>query len=514
MANKKTGCLIDISRFRVPSLGRMKLMLSNLAEQGHEIVLLNIEHVFKTPVFPVIGSEADGYTEDEFREMDIHAGACGIELIPSFQSFGHMFHILKWDEYSHLAETDARWSICISDESYDFLDRYYEVITRTFSSKLIHIGCDEVYDMFEGKSRHLLASKSRNELFYDHIMKVKEIAAKYGKEILVWGDMIERDKAVLKRIGDQAGVCYWMYDMRDLPEAYQTVNNDIYVCSGNNAWKSFFPRIRYAAANMKLMLSYFKELDAYAFMITDWGDGGHFHPASITEKLARLGRDIYDGKDAINLDLGDDKINKLVDMMDELHGGAFLNAKRHNVGSEYCTQMLFHEYVFSGTGFADQSDEQIDTLLEKIDAVRRSDGEINWCKNDLMDEELMEDLRLFIDKTYVFGKKVELHKGFRMQMPYDDLKKMTDDFVISLRKWLAVFMKRWLTSYQPMGLYFHIHFMKMLEINTFEELEKIKKKRDYKDLEKHHIYDIPEYTNIREVCNIEGLNILWKKYML
>ena len=46
MADKKTGCLIDISRFRVPTLDRMNRMLSNLAGQGHEIVLLNIEHVF------------------------------------------------------------------------------------------------------------------------------------------------------------------------------------------------------------------------------------------------------------------------------------------------------------------------------------------------------------------------------------------------------------------------------------------------------------------------------------
>ena len=69
----RTGCLLDISRFRVPIMDRMKIILSNLSKQGHSIVFFNIEHVFKTDVFPKIGSEADGFNEKEFRDIDKHA---------------------------------------------------------------------------------------------------------------------------------------------------------------------------------------------------------------------------------------------------------------------------------------------------------------------------------------------------------------------------------------------------------------------------------------------------------
>ncbi len=514
ITKNKTGCLIDISRFRVPTIDRMKIMLSNLSKQGHSIVIFNIEHVFKTDIFPKIGSEADGYTESEFREIDEYAKSHAIEIIPSFQSFGHMFHILKWDEYKSLSETDARWSISISDESYDFLEKYFKIITRTFNSKYLHIGGDEVYDLSEGKSKNLLKNKTKNQLFYEHIITVKKIANKYGKEVLIWGDMIEKDREILSKLGNEVGIGYWMYDLKELPEAYLYVKNDIYVCAGNNTWKGFFPRIKYAIKNMSLMFEYYKKLNAYAYIITDWGDGGHFHSYSITEKLAELGRDIFNGNNPSGLELGDEKINKLVDKMDDLHYGEYLNATRLNNENVFFTQLLFHEYIFTGSAFADQKDEQLELILDRISEIKKLDDEIKWKSNPYMSNEFISDLRLFIDKTYILGKKVKIHLDYRKKKPNNEIQDEADDLIISLRKWFSVFIKRWLDTSQPMGIYFHIHFMKMFEINTINEMKIIKENKEYTNIKKRHIYDIPEFTNIREVCNINGLNEFWKNYRL
>lgn len=521
MENKKrSGCLIDISRFRVPTMERMKIMISNLSKQGHGIIIFNIEHVFKTDIFPEIGSEADGYTENEFREIDEYAKSCGIEIIPSFQSFGHMFHILKWDNFRHLSETAANWSISISDESYDFLDKYFKIITRTFRSNYLHIGCDEVYDMAEGKSQKLLKDKTKNQLFYEHILSLKKIAKKYRKEIIIWCDMIEKDKEIFSKIGNEIGIGYWMYDLKELPDAYSHIKNHIYICAGNNAWKSFFPRINYAIKNMHLMFEYYKKLNAYAYIITDWGDGGHFHPYSITEKLAELGRDIFNGKNPEGLELGDDKINMLVRKMDDLHYGEYLNAARLNNENVFFTQLLFHEYVFTGSAFADQKVEQLEMILKKISEIKKLDDEINWKSNAFLSDEFIFDLHLFIDKTIILGKKVKIHLDYRNNKSIKELQEEADDLVISLRKWFAVYMKRWLETSQPMGMYFQMHFMKMFEINTINEMKIIKENKNkssannFSAVKKKHIYDIPEYTNIREVCNINGLNELWKNYRL
>ena len=345
-------------------------------------------------------------------------------------------------------------------------------------------------------------------------MSVKKIAEKYGKEIIIWGDMIEKDKDILSKLGDKVNICYWMYDMNELPEAYFYVKKNIYVCAGNNVWKGFFPRIKYAIKNMKLMLDYYNKLNAYAYMITDWGDGGHFHPYSITEKFAELGRNIFDGKESSRLDLGDEKVNKLVDKMDYLHSGIYLNTSRLNDECVYFTQLLFHEYIFSGSGFADQTEKQLEIILDTISEIIKIDDEIIWKSNPHMSNEFIDDLRLFIDKTYIFAKKVKINLDFRRERSIKELQDGIDDFIISLRRWFAVYIKRWLETSQPMGLFFHIHFMKMLEINTINDMNLVKENRNYKSLKKRHIYDIPEYTNIREVCNIKGLNELWKNFRL
>ena len=112
------ACMVDISRFRVPTISRMKKMIKNLSEVGYDTIFYNIEHVFKIPGHPKIGSEADGYTIEEFKELDIYAKENNIEIIPLIQSFGHMFHILKHPEYDSICESEKKWSLSINDDTY------------------------------------------------------------------------------------------------------------------------------------------------------------------------------------------------------------------------------------------------------------------------------------------------------------------------------------------------------------------------------------------------------------
>jgi len=74
-------------------------------------------------------------------------------------------------------------------------------------------------------------------------------------------------------------------------------------------------------------------------------------------------------------------------------------------------------------------------------------------------------------------------------------------------------MKRWLTFYQPMGLFFHIHFMKKVETDIIQGLKEVRNIQ-YQDIVKETIYDDPEYLNLFSVGNSEALIKLWKEYRL
>ena len=453
---KMKACMVDISRFRVPTIERMKKMLSNIAETGYDTVFFNIEHTFRIPEHPRIGFEADGYDFVEFKELSDYASELKISLVPLIQSFGHMFHILKWDDYEYLAESEMKWSVSLSDQTYEMIDDFYFRASEAFNSEYIHIGGDEVYDMASGKSKHLLKYITKDELFLNHILKLKEIAKKDGRKIVLWGDMIDKDPEVLKKLGPDTVVCYWNYDFKEMPEAYSKIDAKILVCPGTNTWKSFFPRYEYAVRNFRLMKERSEKLNAFGFMITDWGDAGHVHPVSFTENLFNTAFKIFNN-DLIENYCVNSGIDDIIQLLDKVHYADYLNAECVRNKPEYITKLLFHENPFSGKGYSDQSDENLSELLKRIGEVESA------VSGKKFTTEFEKDIKLFADQTMVLRNKVELHQLIRKGEKFSQIKKKSEDFIISLRQWFAGYMKTWLETSRPMGLYFHIHFMKRIE---------------------------------------------------
>jgi hypothetical protein len=503
---KMKACMIDISRFRVPKFERMKKMLKKISDSGYDTVFFNIEHTFKIPEHPRIGIEADGYDMKEFKKLSSYAQKINLSLVPLIQSFGHMFHILKWDQYAYLAESEMKWSVSVSDQTYILIDDLYKRAAESFNSEYIHIGGDEVYDMASGKSKHLIEIISKDELFLTHILNLKNIAAKYGKKIVLWGDMIDKNPEVLKKLGKDIIVCYWNYDFKEMPESYKNIDAKILVCPGTNTWKSFFPRYDYAIRNFTLMKKRADELDAFGFMITDWGDAGHVHPLSFTENLFDTAFKIFNNS-GMNRYYPADKINEIIRLLDEVHYADYLNCDCVRNKPEYITKLLFHDSPFTGRGYSLQTEEHLELLLSKIEKVKTA------LENTAFKTEFERDIKLFAEQTVLFGDKIRLHLKLRKECPLEEVRTCSEDFIVDLRKWFADYIKNWLTTCQPMGLYFHMHFMKKIETDIIKGL-KLYADSDYSNIPKKNLYDDAEYLNLFSVGSADALKTLWDKYLL
>jgi len=503
---KMKACMMDISRFRVPKLERMKLMLKNIAGYGYNTVFFNIEHTFKIPEHPMIGFEADGYEMMEFKELSDFAEGLNLSLVPLIQSFGHMFHILKWDEYDSLAESEEKWSVAVSDQTYELIDDLYMRASQVFNSEYIHIGGDEVYDMATGKSAHLLQYISKEQLFLNHILKLKEIAARHDLKIVLWGDMIDKDPEVMKKLGADTVVCYWNYDFKDMPESYKKIDAKILVCPGTNTWKSFFPRYDYAVKNFRLMKERADELNSFGFMITDWGDAGHIHPFSVTENLFNTAFEVFNGV-KVDKYCAKDEINEIIKRLDEVHYVDYLNSECVRNKPEYVTKLLFHDCPFSGKSFAGQTPEQLAEILKKIENVGKAVDGVKF------ETEFEKDIQLFADQTILFKKKIELHLMIRKNSPAVTVSRLIEEYIVELRRWFANFMANWLNNSQPMGLYFHIHFEKKMETDLLHGQYKFCG-TEYEKIPKKNLYDDPEYLNLFSVGNPDALKTLWEKALL
>jgi hexosaminidase len=293
------GVYYDICRGRVPKLERLMEQADQLARYKVNQLQLYIEHTFAFRGHPNIGKGASPLTAEDILKLDDYCAARGIELVPSLATFGHLQPILKLPEYRHLAEDlgvglleapeDTRddwqkknaWSLSPAvPEIYDFLDSLFSEFLPLFRSTRFNICCDETFDLGLGQSYKLCKKRGKGRVYLDHILKVRELAAKHGKSIMFWGDIIRHYPELIAEIPMDVLVLDWNYNGNhkfNTIKDFKVAGVPFYGCPGTSSWQSLFPRLPEAMANIHGFAQAAKRHGARGLLNTDWGDGGHYN---------------------------------------------------------------------------------------------------------------------------------------------------------------------------------------------------------------------------------------------
>lgn len=280
------GVMLDVSRGKVPTLATLLDLADRLAAHKYNQLQLYIEHTFAFPSHPAIGAGAGALTGDDILILDRHCRQRHLELVPNFQSFGHQRALLGLPEYAHLDEVGWRWTLTPAREAtYDLLADLYADFLPHFSSAWFNVDCDETYDLGAGQSRALAAELGQGRLYLRHILRLRELAARHGRRIMLWADVLNHYPELLPELPDDLILLDWAYEAAD---SYPTVaalgasGRGFFVCPGTSSWNSLFPRLDNAVANIR---DYVRDGVAYGargMLLTDWGDLGHYQPLSLS----------------------------------------------------------------------------------------------------------------------------------------------------------------------------------------------------------------------------------------
>ena len=278
------GVYYDVCRGRVPTLGALKQQIDLLAAVKINQLQYYIEHTFRFRRHPDIGKGASPLTADDILELDAYARERHVELVPSLASFGHLEPVLRLPQYRHLAESEATgefWSLSPAlPESYQFLEQLYDEFLPCFSSKRFNICCDEVSDLGRGKSADLAKRIGPGRLYLGHIKRVRRLAARHGKKVMFWGDIIRKYPELIDQIPKDVTVLDWGYSWR-MPfgriRDFTRTGLATYVCPSVNGYVTLFPQIHNSAANISGWARAGKKHGATGLLNTDWGDGGHYN---------------------------------------------------------------------------------------------------------------------------------------------------------------------------------------------------------------------------------------------
>ena len=289
--------MLDISRDKVPTMGTLRLIVDLLAKFGYNPSQLYTEHTFAYSRHKGVWEHASPLTPSEIRARDAYCAMNGIELVANQNSFGHLERWLTKPEYNHLAElpqggAPLPWggfkkdptTLCPTDpRSLEFLDGLYDELLPNFESKLFNIGCDETFDLLgEGRSAAQVKEKGEGRVYLEFLKQVAGLARKHGRRPMFWGDVILKHPELVPELPKDLIALDWGYEgnhpFMEQAEKFKAAGLEFYVCPGTSSWNSLAGRVENMRENMIAAEHAGRIHGAKGFMVTDWGDGGHWQP--------------------------------------------------------------------------------------------------------------------------------------------------------------------------------------------------------------------------------------------
>lgn len=301
---ERRGYMLDISRDKVPTMETLYSLIDLLASLKINEFQLYTEHTFAYKNHKIVWEDFSPMTAEEIRELDIYCNERFIDLVPNQNSFGHMEHWLEHDEYLELAECTTtcktiwgpskRHSLDPTNpKSFELMQELYTELLPNFSSKYFNIGCDETVELGLGRSAPECKKRGKGRVYLDYLLKLNDEVNSHGKKTQFWGDIIVNHPELIEDLPKDMIALVWGYDDnfsagKDLPK-FVAAGLDFYVCPGTSTWNSLIGRNENGFENLKNAAIQGKKYFAKGYLITNWGDNGHWQPMSVAYPGMLLG---------------------------------------------------------------------------------------------------------------------------------------------------------------------------------------------------------------------------------
>jgi hexosaminidase len=274
------GLMLDISRGKVPTLKTLKNLVVELSHYKLNVLQLYTEHTFRFPRHPKIGAGCGSLSSQDILELDAFSRAHHVELMPNLQSFGHARNTLLIPEYRHLAETDLLWTLSPAcEETYILLDELYADMLPAFTSTTFNVDCDETWDLGQGTSKPMTDEVGVGRIYLNHILRVRDLAARYGRRLQIWGDILLHHPELIDEVPQDVTLLDWHYEAAEeylTARTFGESGHTFWVCPGTSSWNSLFPRIHNANVNVRNFVRDGVAAGTEGILNTDWGDHGHY----------------------------------------------------------------------------------------------------------------------------------------------------------------------------------------------------------------------------------------------
>lgn len=300
------GVMLDISRDKVPTMDSLYALVDQLAAWRINHLQLYTEHTFAYTGHEVVWEYASPVTAAEIRELDAYCAARGVELVANQNSFGHLTRWLRHPAYQHLAECPEGYTTPwgerrrgpfslnpVNPKSLELMRDLFGQLLPNFRSPLFNVNCDETFDLGQGGSKTACETLGKGRVYLQYLLAIKRLVEERGKTMMFWGDIILHHPELIPALGTDLIALVWGYEadhpFEEQCARFAAAGVPFWVCPGTSCWNSITGRLTNARANLHAAAEAGKRHGASGFLITEWGDNGHWQTWPFTRLALAAG---------------------------------------------------------------------------------------------------------------------------------------------------------------------------------------------------------------------------------
>ncbi len=146
-----------------------------------------------------------------------HGRPLGIDILGNQQSFAHMQHAAQRTGIRRL-EGRRPDAFARQEGTYALLDDLYSEVLPILPFEMFNVCCDETWGLgTSGPSKELADKIGPGGVYVRHIRRVYDLVhGKYGKRMMMWGDIILKHPDKLAEIPKDVVMLTWGYGARQL----------------------------------------------------------------------------------------------------------------------------------------------------------------------------------------------------------------------------------------------------------------------------------------------------------
>lgn len=278
-AMKYRGVHDDLSRGPVPTLEFQKKQIRTFAAYKLNVYSPYFENTMQYASNPLPGLPGGSMSKADAQALVEYAKQYHVTIVPEQEAFGHLHHVLTWQEYAHLAEVPSGAVLAPGEPgSLQLIQQWFTELAEIFPGPFLHIGADETFELGQGKTADEVKQRGLGAVYIDFLKKIHAELDPLHRRLLFWGDVAMNNPELVTELPKDMIAVAWHYEPEESfnkwLDPYTKAGMETWVAPGVNNWSRVYPNNDTALRNIQGFVAAGQKAGSTGMLNTIWNDDG------------------------------------------------------------------------------------------------------------------------------------------------------------------------------------------------------------------------------------------------